>query len=64
MIEEDIINCKWLSPIITLDVYNNNWEKYNNKLYEIFIKDFIDNKLYFNKKHNKYVRKSMAYLIK
>lgn len=53
MMEEDITNCKWLSPIITLDEYNNNWEKYSNKLYEIFIKDFIDNKLYFNKKQVK-----------
>ena len=44
MIEKDIINCKWLSPIITLDEYNNDWKKYNNKLYEIFVQDFIDNK--------------------
>lgn len=47
MIAEDTIKCKWLSPIIALEDYDNNWEKYNKKLYEIFLHDFINNKLYF-----------------
>lgn len=49
MIKEEI-NCKWLSPIITLDEYNNNWDKYYCKLYEIFTYDFIQKQLFFNKK--------------
>lgn len=43
-------NCKWLTPIISLDEYENDWAKYNNKLYEIFVRDFILNPLYFNNK--------------
>ena len=42
--------CLWLSPIITIDQYNNDWNKYNAKLYEIFLRDFIDNELYFETK--------------
>ena len=42
--------CKWLTPIINFDDYENNWEKYNKKLYEVFIKDFIATNLYFKRK--------------
>lgn len=48
MIEQNDFKCKWLTPIITLEQYDNNWEKYNHKLYEIFIRDFIQNSLFFN----------------
>ena len=50
MTEQKEFKCKWLTPIITLDEYDNNWEKYNDKLYEIFVRDFITNKLFFNNK--------------
>ena len=42
--------CKWLSPIITLEQYNNNWEDYNSELYNIFLNDFIKNKIYYKGK--------------
>ena len=50
MSEQNKFKCKWLTPIITLDEYDNNWEKYNDKLYEIFVRDFITNELFFNNK--------------
>ena len=33
MVEDSKFQCLWLSPLITLEQYNNNWEEYNNKLY-------------------------------
>jgi len=44
------LNCKWLTPIITLDQFNNDWQLYNNHLYKLFVRDFIDNTVYFNRK--------------
>ena len=53
MLDENTFKCNWLTPIITIDQFENNWEKYNKKLYEIFVRDFIENELYFeNKKVN------------
>lgn len=42
--------CKWLSPIITMSQYDNNWHKYNDSLYSIFCRDFMNDDLYFNRK--------------
>jgi len=50
MIDQKDFKCKWLTPIITLEQYDKSWEKYNNKLYEIFVRDFIDNVLFFENK--------------
>lgn len=50
MVEDSKFQCLWLSPLITLEQYNNNWEEYNNKLYEIFLRDFVKNELFFEKK--------------
>ena len=46
----NIFNCKWLPQIITLEQYKNNWEAYNKELYNIFRRDFIENKLFFKNK--------------
>lgn len=43
-------SCKWLPKIIELSDYNGNWNNYNDKLYEIFINDFIKNKPEFKGK--------------
>lgn len=45
--KQDDFNCRWLTPLITFEQYGNDWEKYRKKLYEIFIRDFIKNNLYF-----------------
>lgn len=48
---ENNFKCFWLTPIISLEDYENDWDKYNKKLYEIFVRDFIANELvYKNKK--------------
>ena len=47
MIEEI---CRWLPKIITLNDFEGNWEKYNSRLYEIFLNDFVKKDLFFNNK--------------
>ena len=49
MIQDDF-KCKWLTPIITFEQYDNDWNKYNKKLYEIFERDFVKNDLFFDGK--------------
>lgn len=46
-------SCKWLPSLILFADYNGNWNLYRDKLYQIFLRDFVDNELYFdNKKVN------------
>lgn len=47
MIQETYSYC-CLSTPLTLQMFDNNWEKYNQALYKIFIRDFIKQKLLFN----------------
>lgn len=49
MSEMDDFDCKWLTPLIEFKDYDYDWEKYNEKLYEIFVHDFIDNPFLFEK---------------
>lgn len=42
--------CKWLPKIIELSDFDGNWNNYNDKLYEIFLNDFINKKLEFKGK--------------
>ena len=46
-------SCKWLPEIIELSDYDGNWNNYNDKLYEIFLNDFINTKPVFK---GEYVR--------
>ena len=45
---EDI--CTWLPPIIKLETFSGDWDKYYKNLYEKFVNDFIEKPLYFNNK--------------
>lgn len=36
-------NC-WLPELVELKDYGNNWERYENAIYEVFKKDFIDDR--------------------
>ncbi|OFK58543.1 hypothetical protein HMPREF2811_05490 [Globicatella sp. HMSC072A10] len=42
--------CPKLEKIVELNDYNGNFEKYNDYLYEIFLRDLYNNKLYYNNK--------------
>ena len=44
-------SCKWLPKIIELSDYEGNWNNYNEKLYEIFLNDFIKTKPKFKGKN-------------
>lgn len=44
------IKCKWLPPLVPLEQFNGNWFKYDDFLYNIFKRDFIDSKPYFKSK--------------
>ncbi len=44
------ISCRWLSPLVLMDDFGVNWYKYDNYLYQIFKKDFIDSKPYYKEK--------------
>jgi hypothetical protein len=34
----------WLPPLVLLQDYNGNWERYLDSLYDFFKKDFVDNR--------------------
>lgn len=42
--------CKWLTDIIELKDFDGNWNKYDDYLYAIFVRDFIDNPITFQGK--------------
>ena len=49
--QEDF-KCKWLTPLITFEQYGNDWKKYRRKLYDVFLRDFVENDLYFDNRKN------------
>ncbi|HHL2059771.1 hypothetical protein LI034_07620 [Clostridium perfringens] len=44
------MNCLWLTEIIKLSDFEGDWKKYDDYLYSIFVRDFINNTIMFNGK--------------
>ena len=40
---QENFKCKWLTPLITFEQYGNDWKKYRRKLYDVFLRDFVEN---------------------
>lgn len=45
--DDEQLLCKWLPPLVQLSEFDGNWDNYDNFLYEIFKKDFIESRPIF-----------------
>lgn len=48
------IECKWLPGLVLLEDFQGNWHEFEEYIYKIFKKDFIDDKPLFNNKQVNY----------
>lgn len=61
------INCQWITNIVQLNDFDGDWNKYDDYLYSIFVRDFLKNPMMFNgkplniRKHPMQCDKEQAY---
>lgn len=44
------LNCEWIPEIISLSDFDGDWYRYDEYIYSIFVRDFIENPMIFNGK--------------